>query len=127
VSQLDVELTDGRSVFAPGAIIAGVARWSLDAAPESVEVRLFWYTEGKGDQDVEVVDTAVADSPGLDGELPFSFTAPAAPPSFSGRLISLIWAVELVVEPGSAAARREILLSATGSEIRLDTAPPPEP
>jgi hypothetical protein len=127
MNRLEVELQDGQSVFAPGETIRGVARWELDETPTELEVRLFWYTEGKGDQDVAVVDTVTRQSPPAEGELRFSLTAPRAPSSFSGRLISLVWAVELVVQPGGGAARTELLLSHTGREIRLDTTPQPEP
>lgn len=127
MSRLEIEIEGGRSVFAPAEEIRGVARWSLEAAPDSIAVRLFWYTEGKGDQDVGVVDTMARESPGAEGDMRFSFAAPPAPSSFSGRLISLIWALEVVVQPGGGAARREVLLSHTGSEIRLDSSPAPRP
>ena len=44
---------------------------------------------------------------------------PEAPHSFSGALISLIWAVELLVEPGGLSERIEITVSPTGEEILL--------
>lgn len=124
MNRLDIELAGDLSAFSPGQPIRGTARWRLDIAPEEIQVRLFWYTEGKGDQDVEIVDTVARSSPAAEGELEFSFTAPAAPLSFSGRLISLVWAVEAVVLPGGGAARHEILLARDGREIRLDAAAP---
>jgi hypothetical protein len=44
---------------------------------------------------------------------------PLAPYSFSGKLISLIWGLELVLEPSQETARFEFTLSPTGEEIML--------
>jgi hypothetical protein len=44
---------------------------------------------------------------------------PEGPYSFSGKLISLIWALELACSPGSETVRREITVSPTGHEIVL--------
>jgi hypothetical protein len=54
------------------------------------------------------------------GEQRVSLRAPSGPYSFSGRLISLLWALEAVAEPGGEVARREIVLSPSGEEVRLD-------
>jgi hypothetical protein len=91
----------------------------LDAKPKSAEVRLFWYTEGKGTRDLEVVATQELDAPNQNDERPFRFAAPEAPYSFSGKLISLIWALELVTEPGGQAERLQVAVSPTGEEIML--------
>jgi len=135
MSDLRVELLEGRTGFAPGERIRGTAGWRLadpaePAEPtEALEVRLFWYTEGKGERDVEIVATESLDSLSPEGSREFTFTAPPAPLSFSGKLISLIWAVELVALPSGDAGRQQIVLSYSGEEIRLDSAPigKPEP
>jgi len=59
------------------------------------------------------------DEPGAYGAKDFSFTLPESPYSFSGKLISLIWAIELTCSAGSETLRREITLSPTGQEIVL--------
>ncbi len=117
---LRVELENSEASFRPGETIQGTAGWSLDAAPEALEVRLFWFTQGKGDRDVGIVDSQVLDGAGREGSRDFTLTAPPAPLSFSGKLISLVWAVELVALPGGDAGRREIVISHTGEEIRID-------
>ena len=119
MSELRVELDDRRTGFAPGERIRGTASWRLEEPAEALEVRLFWYTRGKGERDVGIVDTVKIDSGTREGSREFSFRAPPAPLSFSGKLISLIWSIELVVLPGGDASRREIMLSRTGEEIRL--------
>ena len=102
------ELKIERTSFKPGETVEGAV---VGGSP-SVEVRLFWYTEGKGTQDLEVVATAHPDAEGR-----FRLTLPPAPYSFSGRLISLIWAVEAV--GGDASPRVELLVSPDGGEILL--------
>lgn len=116
---MGVELDGGETRYAPGDSIRGTASWRLDEPPEGLEVRLFWYTEGKGQRDVEIVETVAVESSAREGSREFTLRAPAAPLSFSGKLISLIWAVELVRLPDGEAARREITLSYGGEEIRI--------
>lgn len=119
MNQLKLGTRDNRTEFRPGEEIAGAAGWQLDQAPQSVEVRLFWYTRGKGTEDVGVVDTVRFEQPQREEARPFRFVAPAEPYSFSGTLISLLWALELVVQPGQDSSRLELTLSPTGKEILL--------
>ncbi len=116
---LNIALHDDKTAFAPGQTVEGTIRWSLQTNPEHLEFSLFWYTAGKGTRDVGVVETARFDNPGACGSKEFAFPLPDGPYSFSGKLISLIWAVELTCRPGSETARREITLSPTGREIIL--------
>jgi hypothetical protein len=116
---LGVDTVDGRLSFLPGEMVEGVASWHLDAPPESVELRLFWYTEGKGDQDVQVVETVPFGQPEADDRRSFRVRLPREPYSFSGKLISLTWALEVVAEPGSRAGRLALVVSPTGREILL--------
>ena len=91
--------------------------WTLESAPRRLEARLFWFTQGKGTQDIGIVEIQPA-TPTARGEQRFRFKLPDAPYSFSGTLISLIWAVELVAD--DLAERWEFSLSPDGNEIRLD-------
>jgi hypothetical protein len=122
VSRLEIATEEGRSGFHPGEELRGTASWSLDAPPTKVELRLFWRTEGKGSQDVGVVETLSFDDAGPEERREFRFRLPPGPYSFSGKLISLIWALELVAEPGADAGRQDITLSPTGREILLSSA-----
>ena len=119
MDRIEVSIHDGRLSFLPGETIEGTVSWFLDATPRSVELRLFWYTNGKGDQDVEIAATFPFEAPGAEDRRSFRLEAPAEPWSFSGKLISLSWALEAVAEPGAKAGRIEILISPTGSEVRL--------
>jgi hypothetical protein len=108
MSELKIATRDNRTVFRPGEEIAGAAGWKLERAPQSISVNLLWRTEGKGDSDSAIVRSV-------------SFEAPEAPVSFSGKLISLIWSLELVVLPGDESARIDLVLSPVGQEILLGT------
>ena len=117
---IQIETRDGGTAFAPGDTVEGSAGWQLERDAESIELRLFWYTQGKGDQDLEVVEVVTFPTPGLEDRRGFCITLPEdGPVSFSGKLISLLWALEVIAEPGSRAGRLEIVVSPGGREILL--------
>jgi len=118
-NELKILLRDERRSFRPGETVEGVAGWRLDEPPKSIELRLFWFTRGKGTEDVSVVSQLRFEAPQLEEGRRFSFTLPAEPYSFSGQLISLIWGLELVVEPGERSTRVEVVMSPTAREILL--------
>jgi hypothetical protein len=117
--ELGLFTADNRTAFKPGEPLELSALWALPTQPASLEVRLFWFTRGKGTEDVEVVATEKIAAAAPAGEASAHFTVPAAPYSFSGKLISLTWAAELVAEPGARSTRLEFILSPTGHEIIL--------
>jgi hypothetical protein len=121
-SLLTIELSDGRGAFAPGQTVSGIARWRVDQI-KSAEIRLFWYTRGTGTRDVQIVESQPIPDASINGEMSFSFSLPDQPYSFSGSLITLRWAVELVIEPAEQAARAELFLSPCGTEITLSADP----
>lgn len=131
MSWIRIEPRDGATAFRPGDEVKGTVRWRLDHPPRSLELRLFWYTQGKGDQDMGVIASQPLDEPGLDvpaeGSRSFRFRLPAGPYSFSGGLISLLWALEAVAETvgHTQAERREIVVSPTGREILIQKLEPP--
>ena len=123
MSSMQLEVADGKTRYRPGEWVEGVAFWELATAPESLEVRIYWRTQGKGTVDLEIVRNVKFTQVGLQGRRPFRLQLPAAPYSFSGKLISLVWGVELVSEPQGESANIEIVLSPTGEEVRLDRTP----
>lgn len=127
MSEMKVALQDGQTSFAPGETILGSVSWRLDEAPEALEIRLFWYTSGKGERDVQIVDTVEVEPVVASGRHEFTFSTPTAPLSFSGTLISLVWAIELVALPSGDAGRQEIMVSHTGNEIRIRKLEPESP
>lgn len=119
MTDLKILLADDRRQFRPGDTLEGVAGWRLPAAPHSVELRLFWFTRGKGTEDVGLVNRFVFEAAKAEEGRRFHFVLPDEPYSFSGQLISLVWALELLIQPGNHAARTEFFLSPTGEEIVL--------
>jgi len=120
VNHLVIDIDDHRTDFRPGERLDGSVAWELGEEATSAELRLFWMTEGKGDRDIAVVRRVRFDAPERAAAHRFHFDLPAEPYSFSGKLISLIWSLELSVMPSDDATRTEITISPTGEEVRLD-------
>lgn len=116
---LEIKLESGGVAFMPGDTLRGSVEWMEDEGPDAVEVRLIWYTEGRGDQDVGIARTLRIEHPSATGSANFEFEAPGGPYSCSGRLISIRWAVEAVTRPGKLTARSEIVLAPEGREVEL--------
>ncbi len=118
-ADLDISLVGGPRGFTPMDTVEASALWALSTPPKSLEARLIWFTRGKGTEDVQQVAVESLASPGLAGEHRFTFRLPSSPYSFSGKLVSLIWAIELVALPDGKSARCEFVVSPTGHEILL--------
>lgn len=117
-------LTTERKNYRPGEEIRGTATWSLLQAPATAELRLFWHTQGKGDRDAATVETQTFPEPQLMETRHFSLRAPNFPSSFSGKLISLVWGLELVLDPGGSESI-ELVIAPQGQEIDLYRTEPP--
>ncbi|MBL7154274.1 MAG: hypothetical protein ISS79_11200 [Phycisphaerae bacterium] len=120
MQELNIDIAEQKTSFRPGDKLAGTVRWNLPQNPESIEISLFWRTEGKGTQDVGVIETTKHATPGPLGQKDFAFTLPPAPYSFSGKLISIIWALEATVYPDDQTTRQQITISPTGQEVVLE-------
>lgn len=121
MNELRIDIDGDRRWFLPGETVAGRSVWRLDRDAESVELRLFWYTSGKGTEDVTIVDSVRTEAAAMAGEQGFSFPLPHGPYSFSGSLITLTWALELVALPLGATQRVDLVVAPTPVEIRLDS------
>ena len=120
MSTLNLQLADAKTKYRPGERLEGVAFWELSEKPRSLEVRLYWRTQGKGTVDLEIVRNVKFTQMGPQDRRPFRLELPAAPYSVSGKLVSIVWGVEAVSEPAGDSAAVEIVLSPTGEEVRLD-------
>lgn len=105
--------------YVPGEIMRGEVSWRVNETPKSVALRLFYHTEGRGTRDVEVVETREFDAPTSVERRAFEFVLPSGPYSFSGKLVSLIWALELVVGEDGPVESLTFVLSPTAEEIDL--------
>ena len=126
MESIEIETRDGANAFLSGEVVEGTVSWQLDRPATAAELRLFWYTEGKGDQDLKVVETVAFANPEEQDRRGFRVRLPEGPYSFSGKLISLLWALEAVVEPGSRAGRLVLTISPTRREILLQAAEVPD-
>lgn len=120
---ISLGLRENRLAYEPGQSLQGAVLWECESQPELAEVRLLWFTRGKGTDDGEVVATQEFANPQPGDTRQFTFTLPEAPYSFNGRLISLTWAVEFVCQPGDHFQRVEIVVAPGGREVRLSEIP----
>jgi len=123
--KMQLGLRDQRSTYAPGEELAGAVLWESAEKPETAEVRLFWFTRGKGTEDSEVVATEVFANPLPGDTRPFQFRLPDSPYIFNGKLIGLTWAVELVIQPGDHFERVTFTMAPGGKEVVLPAQPAP--
>jgi hypothetical protein len=122
MNEAKIGLRENRNVFQPGEELHGAAAWKCEVAPRAVEIRLFWFTRGRGTEDVGLADTMRFEHPQAEQALPFQFKLPPAPYSFSGKLVTLVWAAEAVLEPSKASARVEFVMAPGNKEIVLGVA-----
>jgi hypothetical protein len=119
VERITLETADGREAYTPGSELRGTVTWELEKPATRLEVRLFWFTRGKGTTDVQVVKIDRLDVMTLHGRHDFRFILPAEPYSFSGKLISLVWAIEAIIEPGDRTTRLELVVGPGQKEVRV--------
>lgn len=116
---ISLNLTEGKTAFAPGENLTGIVRWSGEQCPAWLELRLFWYTEGKGTQDLGVATTERFSELAVSGERSFRLPAPAHPPSCSGQLVSIRWALELVSADDQPVVKQNLVIAPGAREIVL--------
>jgi hypothetical protein len=119
MNRLQIHTPDGWTNFTPGAEIDLVLSWDLESPPAALELRLVWNTAGKGTTDLSIVQSHPIESPAPRDSQRMTITLPTSPYSFSGKLVSLIWALELVALPGLQSTRQEIIIAPAGREVVL--------
>jgi hypothetical protein len=119
MNHVELKIEDGRTQFEPGAQVVVVASWDLEEPPDSLEVRLLWKTEGKGTSDEDVVEQLPLDHPGQHDSVRLGIQVPYSPYSFSGKLVSLSWWLELTAEPSRISDRVQIVIAPGSREIDL--------
>ena len=117
---LDIQFDDQRTAFEPGELISVSIEWSLPTPPEAIELRAVWNTVGKGTTDIGIEHFITIDSPNPSDSRRIDFPLPDAPYSFSGQLISLVWALELVAVPSKQSCRAEFTMAPGAEELVLE-------
>lgn len=116
---LALRLNQDARTLVPGQVIDGTLGWRLDDAPKDAVLRLFWFTEGKGTCDVGVAEELTLPHHLAELSGTFRFTLPAAPYSFCGQLITLKWAIELLVDDGKLVERLDLIVSPWVEQVTL--------
>ena len=127
MSRLTIQLSDSRTDFSPRETIHGQVSWQCDEAPKTAELRLFWSTTGRGNDDMDIVQVIPFPTPGPADSRPFSLTLPDAPYSFRGNLIFLTWTLELHLEPGNLSEGIDLVIAPNGGAITLQKVSAPSP
>ena len=118
---IQIHIDEERTSFRPQETISGTISWSLPVAPAQVTLELFWTTRGKGQVDSEVAQSVQLKQPAAAGEQRFELKIPDAPYSFSGKLVSLLWGLRLIIHPSQEQAQVNLTISPTGQEINVVT------
>ncbi len=111
--QIDANLT----AFCPGDSLRGVIGWKYDDPPGRIELRLIWFTQGPGPDDVGIVDSLVLSDPLPADARAFQFRLPAGPYSYSGQSFRILWALELLAQDRKDFVRAEFVMSPTHRPI----------
>jgi hypothetical protein len=117
MARLNVQL--GHTACKPAAEQTARVSWQGAERGDVLELNLLWYTQGKGAEDIEVVAQEMLQNINNSGEREFTFSLPTFPWSFSGKLISLSWALEAHLTKSELTERVDFVLSPTGAEILL--------
>ena len=121
-SPLKIQVDYDNTEFTPGDTISGTVSWLPTQGMTGISLRLFWFTSGRGTQDIEIISELtwpVSATSLTGGDEKFSFTLPNEPYSFSGQLVSLTWAIEAVQQPGETSIQYAFTLTPNGQEITL--------
>jgi len=110
MTTLNIQLDRDATQYAPGEAITGRVDWRLSDAAEFIELRLVWYTEGKGTQDAKIVHAERFAHPMNTDDKAFKLAAPPGPYSYDGKLIAILWALEATTDAEDHAARQVITI-----------------
>lgn len=107
--------------FAPGELLVFTVSRGAAAAPGPLAVQLGWFTEGRGTRDAAVVwSMPLPDlAPGADRA--FEVRLPEAPWSFSGKLVSVAWRLEVLDAKRRPLAAAPLIVAPHGAVVALSS------
>ena len=117
--ELEIRLSDQDGYCEPGAKLAIPIAWRFDEEQSGLELRVVWNAHGKGSPNLGVVHTESVEHPSFQGSRTIHVELPQAPYSFSGTLVSIVWALELVAQPSQVSTRHEIVIAPQGREVSM--------
>ena len=119
--KLHLEFPAKRSAFEPGETIEALCVWQAEAgeALDRLELRVFWRTKGRGDTDVRVVKGHGIEDPERSGSMTVEIELPASPYSFTSKLITMQWGLELVAFPTEESKSRRLVIAPEGQPVEL--------
>jgi hypothetical protein len=120
IAEIKLDRDDAR--YRPGEAVSGAVEWSFPAVPNGAALCVRWRAEGKGSPDAgSPIAVQFEDARAIDGRA-FRVVLPSMPYSFSGKVLSIVWRVELVVRHHRIGREkievfRVITMSPTGDPI----------
>ena len=116
-----IQFKDENTDFIPGESIAGTVQWNRtnQGDCDRIEIRLIWYTHGKGDRDYGIADSKAVSEVQQTDSISFEFVAPHRPYSFSGKIVSLQWAIEAITFPDLGAEQLQLTITPDRQKIVL--------
>lgn len=112
-----ITITVREKKLRPRDTVEGRVEWRLDKEPKDLELRLCWFTRGRGTEEAETIAVLpLGDT--TSGARDFSFVLPGEPWSFDGKLISLVWGLEVVARKSGGLGLEELVVS-PDREVRI--------
>jgi len=115
---MSTTITIKRRDLQPHETVTGSVTWQLEKEPRDLELRLCWFTRGRGTEESRTIE-ALPLGDTLRGERAFSFRLPAEPWSTNGTLIQIAWALEVVAKKTGSLAAAEFVVAPQRREIEL--------
>ena len=119
---MSTTITIERRDLRPHDTVTGRVAWQLEKEPRDLELRLCWFTSGRGTEESRTIE-ALPLGDTLRGERSFSFRLPAEPWSTNGTLVRIAWALEVVAKKTGSLAVEEIVVAPQRPEIELREVP----
>jgi hypothetical protein len=115
---MSATISPERRDLRPHEVVQGRVNWALENEPRELELRLCWFTRGRGTEESHTVESLrLGDT--RRGDAAFSFRLPGSPWSVEGSLVTIAWALELVAKKQGALALEPLTVSPTRSAVVL--------
>ncbi len=115
-----IKLDSDSGVYQAGEMLSGTYQMTIEGPVDlqTLEVSIYWHTEGKGDEDLGVSFFHQEARDGAEGVVPqpdgvFTTRLPTNPLSYDGVLIKVLWSVRVrgvLIDGRQAVAVREFRL-----------------